>query len=678
MKPRHVIIGMVVMAAFTGLNSLLGNVVADDVKNWVGKHPWVVWVLFLVTGAVALVFQVLSHLRGVGDESQVKLHPDLESRNRWAMLQKVRTIWITGVLQPSLFNDTLLKLGLVERPEAITPPMDLLLQRTGFPDRPLPPHKGITDIFDELGHALLILGAPGAGKTTLLLELAKELLDRADEDPSHPIPVVFLLSTWAEAKKQPSLEEWLVEELRLRYQVPHRVAQGWIRNDQILPLLDGLDEVALVHRAECAEAINAFRQNHGLLPLGVCSRIGDYEALRHKLRLQGAVVVQPLDPQQVDTYLKRGGKSLAAVRAMLRDDEVLQELLDTPLMLSIMVLAYAGKPVEDLQETGSLEVRRCRLFAAYVDRMLQHGRADTRWRPEQTKHWLAWLAWQMSQHDQTAFYLEAMQPDWLPRKQQRVPTKAVAVLCASLGCLLLSIFAWAAFAVGHADLYLIGAPLLGAAIMASVGYSASIRSVERVSWSWSRVRSHIGGPRQWIGWGVLWLVYCGFLALTEGPLALIAGPTLGLAAILYCLARGLRLSDSEVRTRVIPNQGIRRSARNALVSLTCFLLVVMLGLAVDAVYGSITLPSVLGVLAAFLFIGGGFALPLGGRSYLQHLALRSLLIRNGCIPRNYEAFLDYAASRLFLRRVGGGYIFVHRLLQDQFAAQYRGPGTEKL
>jgi len=30
-------------------------------------------------------------------------------------------------------------------------------------------------------------------------------------------------------------------------------------------------------------------------------------------------------------------------------------------------------------------------------------------------------------------------------------------------------------------------------------------------------------------------------------------------------------------------------------------------------------------------------------------------------------FLDYAAALIFLRKVGGGYIFVHRLVMEHFA-----------
>ncbi len=62
--------------------------------------------------------------------------------------------------------------------------------------------------------SLLVLGEPGAGKTTMLLELARDLLSRAERDPIKPMPVIFSLSAWTEAK--PSLAEWLVDELNAK------------------------------------------------------------------------------------------------------------------------------------------------------------------------------------------------------------------------------------------------------------------------------------------------------------------------------------------------------------------------------------------------------------------------------------------------------------------------------
>jgi hypothetical protein len=63
-----------------------------------------------------------------------------------------------------------------------------------------------------------------------------------------------------------------------------------------------------------------------------------------------------------------------------------------------------------------------------------------------------------------------------------------------------------------------------------------------------------------------------------------------------------------------------------------------------------------------------FGLFFGGFACLSHLALRLVLWRIGALPLATVHFLDYATERVFVRKVGGGYTFVHRLLQDYFAA----------
>lgn len=41
-----------------------------------------------------------------------------------------------------------------------------------------------------------------------------------------------------------------------------------------------------------------------------------------------------------------------------------------------------------------------------------------------------------------------------------------------------------------------------------------------------------------------------------------------------------------------------------------------------------------------------------------------MLTFNGYTPWNYARFLDYCTEQLLLQRVGGGYRFIHRLLQE--------------
>ena len=168
---------------------------------------------------------------------------------------------------------------------------------------------------DHSNGELLILGEPGCGKTTLLLELARDLLDRARTESSHPMPVVFNLSSWAE--KRQSLADWLIEELNLKYQVPRKLGKVWVESDLVLPLLDGLDEVTQAAREACVEAINRYRQKHGSVPTVVCSRSADYQAQTAHLHLHCAVVVQPPTEQQISEYLESAGPHLVRVSGIL-------------------------------------------------------------------------------------------------------------------------------------------------------------------------------------------------------------------------------------------------------------------------------------------------------------------------------------------------------------------------
>ena len=171
--------------------------------------------------------------------------PAQERRNRSRMLQNVHDYWIKGVLEQSLYREMLIDLGMEYNPNAVQYPWDMVLHRPDRQDTTLPTNTRMIDVFTEARGELLILGAPGAGKTTMLLDLARSLIERAQQDETLPIPVVFNLSTWAafveQQKQQATLADWLMEELHQRYSVPKKMAQAWVDHHKILPLLDGLD-----------------------------------------------------------------------------------------------------------------------------------------------------------------------------------------------------------------------------------------------------------------------------------------------------------------------------------------------------------------------------------------------------------------------------------------------------
>jgi hypothetical protein len=58
----------------------------------------------------------------------------------------------------------------------------------------------------------------------------------------------------------------------------------------------------------------------------------------------------------------------------------------------------------------------------------------------------------------------------------------------------------------------------------------------------------------------------------------------------------------------------------------------------------------------------------GGLDLIRHFVLRGVLAATRRFPFRVLRFLDRAAQLILLRRVGGGYIFVHRLLLEHFAS----------
>ena len=317
-----------------------------------------------------------------------------ECRNRKVLLTKVNNFWVKSVLEKSLYNQVLIELELEKRFDIIVNPWDVILEPGDCSPQTLPQGTKVIDVFDQIGEGrtLLILGEPGAGKTTNLLELARDLIGRAEQTINLLKPVVLKLSTIA--NKRLTIADWLVEELNSKYDIPTKIAQSWIKHQQVLPLLDGLDEVKAEYQDDCIVSLNQFKQDYGA-ELVVCSRIKDYETLSQSLNFQSAIYLKSLTLEKICHYLDSIGSDFAGLRALIQKDKVLRELAQSPLMLNIMTLAYQGVAVEDLPITEVLEERRKQLFDDYIERMfhrLNRSKGEQRYSEAQTKHWLTWLA----------------------------------------------------------------------------------------------------------------------------------------------------------------------------------------------------------------------------------------------------------------------------------------------
>lgn len=58
----------------------------------------------------------------------------------------------------------------------------------------------------------------------------------------------------------------------------------------------------------------------------------------------------------------------------------------------------------------------------------------------------------------------------------------------------------------------------------------------------------------------------------------------------------------------------------------------------------------------------------GIEDVIKHYTLRLFIHRNAYAPLKLNRFLDHCVKLVFLRKVGSGYIFIHRLLLEHFAA----------
>src|SRR5712692_3752716 len=120
-----------------------------------------------------------------------------------------------------------------------------------------------------------------------------------------------------------------------------------------------------------------------------------------------------LSSEQVVAYLKRCGKPLEAVLSAVQTNKVLQDLMTTPLILSIITQTYQGENIKNLPNMGTVSEQQQQIFKSYLERMLQSSGKSRIYSAEQMQGWLVWLAQQMHKRSQSLLYLEQLQPDWL-------------------------------------------------------------------------------------------------------------------------------------------------------------------------------------------------------------------------------------------------------------------------
>lgn len=646
------------------------------------------------------------------------------TRNRDAILQQMRNFWVEGYLEPSLAGVPNIDLQMRAEPGHVAGLGGL------FPD--LDDAPAISYSFQELGsqfesytRKLLILGEPGSGKTTALLYLTRYLLQKAEADMNQPIPIIFSLSSWNQ--ENDNLDDWLIEELNSKYHIPHKIATQWIETDALVLMFDGLDEVDSGQQEQCLLAINSFRARHGLVDIVVSCRKEDYKRIESKISLSGTLVMQSLNDGQIETFLDEAEGITTGMMHFIEDNPLMQDLFRSPLVLNLMVRAFhkdeSGRSYEDVIVSDE------HLFTHYVTRMYQRRSGEKSYSLDETIYYLRQLAQHMEAEQ--VLHIELLQPSWLSKRNQEIFHHAMWIgsgIIASVFSVMASLIG--AVSTGNIpETRLLETPLMWLPFMwiffsryqlwrrpianfipgitgmigtflhfalvngnmdnivfdmssAFIRYS-SLSFIGSIMFTLLQNRTDRIMPSekldfslQTANWrGILAGFFGGFTlnylyidpldAFTRGGISGMAMSGL-LMGITVFLITGFTSSD--VPHRIIPNQGIRASSNNALkVSLFGFLfgIAIFAGLLftteIDfAMWQGIVLG--LFVMYPIWFIYGGLAVQ-------QHYLLRFMLAQERVLPLKLQEFLDFADSLILMRRIGGGYTFIHKSLQEYFAEQ---------
>jgi NACHT domain len=581
-----------------------------------------------------------------------------EQGERRRLLNKVKNSWIKNVLKISLHLQPIITLELEERPTAVAHPASGAEEFAAESGQILPSGTDIADLFYDMGDGrnLLILGDKGAGKTISLLKITEKLIARAEEDLSQLIPVVFNLSSWITERSD--IDEWLVQELKSSYQTDKTLAEKWIKDKQLLLLLDGLDEVKNEYRLDCISALNKFIQDYGGTEMIICCRLEDYP-LSQLLQLQQAIYIKHLTTEQVYQYLEQAGKELEAVNTIVQQDSALLQLVKSPLMLNIMSRAYEGLSVAELPRQGSIEKRRQDLFNAYIKRMFERRRTSHQYSEKNAKKWLIWLAQMLNKESQSIFLSEKNNPSSLPNARKisepysDEQTKnglrwlAQRMMQESQTVFLIERIqpSWLPNLLTKFIYYLEVAVIYGLAFGLCLGLGAAWSYGLIIGLAVGGIFGFAFGLSAWLTvvGGIDWIVSVSVNAIVN--------------VIDRLMDRESIKNNPDIVTTTIPNQEIKETIRSAF-SWGLF------SAFVSGIISQILQPQFFLIGVLFGFVYGATT---QGRFAIQHLSLRIVLFLSHKIPWNYADFLNYATERIFLQKVGGGYIFIHRLLQEHFA-----------
>jgi len=270
-------------------------------------------------------------------------------------------------------------------------------------------------------YAAAITGEAGSGKSYSFTKKAYELLiaidlKSAEEIDDARIPYVVELGPWDRniiSADNNRLEIWLAERLRKQYAIIDEKEIRWlIEQDNILPCLDGLDEVEQPFRADCLEAIAEYIKTDKSL-LFSCRKkemieldeitpidLPVYEVLP---------LAKPLILNAITGFHNRS--AIPRMRDFLKHNPAFFENITSPLLLNLFLGTYDSLTRDEKGKIEAYTPEEClKLLWEKYDLVVFAPLKITDYKKRLMRTYAAWIARQIKD---SSFYIEDMQPAWL-------------------------------------------------------------------------------------------------------------------------------------------------------------------------------------------------------------------------------------------------------------------------